>query len=327
MNQHFLEKVQPAAGFVPVSLATGANAGARFDMSKHGRCAIVVFKGSGNAAEDPTIVVQQHNAAADGTSKALDFTRIDHKVGTLTSVGEFTTVTQAADNEFTLSNLSEAAIVVIDIKAEDLDVDGGFQWISASIADVGTNAQIGCLLYLPHEPRYGGGRLNQHFCEKFQICSGFLPVNMATGANAGDVIKLKNYGRCAVLLFAAAGAEGEPPTLTLQQAQLVGGTPANLTFERVDVKQGADVTAVAAFTQASNDDQSYALAVGNTQKIVVVDVPAEDLRIGEGYDFDPGLDRRCRQHRPTRRDALHPARAAPGQGDARLRAGRLIRGA
>lgn len=285
MNQHFLEKCQPFAGFVPVNLASATAAGVRFNMRDFGRCAVVFHKGAGNAAEDPTITLLQHDAASGGNSKALNFTRVDKKVGTLTSVGTFTKVTQAAANTYVDSASGDVGmILVIDISVNDLDIDGGFAWISASIGDVGSVSQLGALIYFGHDWRLGTGPVGQHFLEKFQVCAGFGPVNMATAANTGDVVNLSHYGRCAILVHAAAGAVGEPPTLTLQQAQEIAGTPANLNFDRVDTKSGADVTAIEAFTKATNADHDYAMSAGNTQKMIVVDVPVESLNVEGGYN-------------------------------------------
>lgn len=286
MNQHFLEKCRPAAGFVPVNMASGANAGDRFDMKNYGRCAIVFFKAAGNAAEDPTITVLQHDAAAAGNSKALNFTRVDHKIGTLTSVGQFTTVTQPAGNTFTHASLGDGeAIVVIDIAAEDLDVNGGFKWISASVGDVGSVAQVGCILYFGHEPRYGADRVNQHFLEKYELVSGFAPVDMASGSGpTSDVVSVKNYGRCAVVYFSGIGAAGRDTTLTLKQSKLVAGTPKDLPFTRIDVMQATDITDDE-FTTIANDDADYTDEdSGESECLWVIDVPAESLDIDGGYD-------------------------------------------
>ena len=110
---------------------------------------------AGTAGDDPTItLVQAQDVAATG-EKPLNFTRIDTKQGAdLTAVGTFTTVIQAAANTYTDATSAEVqAIWVIDIKSEDLDVDNGFDCIKASVSDVGTNAQLGCLLYIGHDPR------------------------------------------------------------------------------------------------------------------------------------------------------------------------------
>jgi len=43
---------------------------------------------------------------------------------------------------------------VIGFDADDLDVSSGFTHVQASVADVGSNAQVGACLYLATEPRY-----------------------------------------------------------------------------------------------------------------------------------------------------------------------------
>lgn len=159
MNQHFLEKNQVVSGFVPVSM-TSALTGDYVSLKNYGRCAVVFFAAAGTAGDDPTITLTQAQDVSGTGVKALDFTRIDVKQGTLTSVGTFTTVTQAAANTYTDAASAEVQkIWVIDVMAEDLDIANGFDCLKAAISDVGTNAQLGCMLYLLHEPRYASGTL------------------------------------------------------------------------------------------------------------------------------------------------------------------------
>jgi len=156
MNQLLTEKVQIASGFVPISMAAGANAGDWVSLKNFLRCAIVFFKAAGTAGDDPVITLLQATSVAGSNSKALNFTRIDSKQGAaLTAIGQFTKTEQAAGNTYSNLTLAETqAIIVIDIKAEDLDIDNGFDCLQASVADVGTNAQIGGLLYLLHDPKF-----------------------------------------------------------------------------------------------------------------------------------------------------------------------------
>jgi hypothetical protein len=160
MNQHILEKLQIVSGFVPIGIGS-TRAGDYVSMKGYGRCTIVFFCAAGPAGDDPVITVTQATAVAPSNAKALNFTRIDTKQGAdLTAVGTFTTVMQAAANTYTDATSAEVQkIWVIDIKAEDLDVDNGYDCVAASIADAGTATQIGCLLYLLHEPRYASGTL------------------------------------------------------------------------------------------------------------------------------------------------------------------------
>lgn len=166
-NQHFCEKNQIAQGFLPVLMNSGANAGDWVSLKEFGRMAIIVFKAVGTAGDDPTITVKQATDLTGGTNKVLGFTEVRKKQAAtnLLAVDQFTksTVASPATNDtFTVasgtwsnSDLAEqAAIIVIDIKAEDLDVNGGYTCIQVSIADIGTNAQLGSALYIGHEPRY-----------------------------------------------------------------------------------------------------------------------------------------------------------------------------
>lgn len=151
-----IEFMQIAGCIVPVNLATAANAGDWVSMADFDRIAIVIFKGVGTAGEDPTITLQQATDASGTGAKALNFVRVDVKQGALlTAIGEFTTTIQTAANTYTNATLAETqAIIVIDVMASDLDVNNSFKFIQASIADVGTDSQIGCGLYLAYGCRY-----------------------------------------------------------------------------------------------------------------------------------------------------------------------------
>lgn len=165
VNQHFVEKNQVVSAFLPVAMNAGAPSIDWVSLKDYGRCAIVLFKAIGTNGEDPTITLLQASKV-DGTgSKALNITRVDKKQAAtnLLAVGTFTTSTSGSPathdtfstNTWTNSDLAEqAAVVIIDVKAEDLDIDNGFDCLSFTIADVGTNAQLGCAMFILHEPKY-----------------------------------------------------------------------------------------------------------------------------------------------------------------------------
>ena len=154
MNKHILEKLQIVPAVIPVDLQTGANTGDYVDLSNYGRCAIVFLAAAGTAGDDPVISLRQATDVADAGGKALNFDRIDVKNGTLTSVGTFTSIANT-DSDYTDDASAEVQnLWVIDIKAEDLDIDNGYCCLRVNVADVGTHAKLGALLYLLHEPRY-----------------------------------------------------------------------------------------------------------------------------------------------------------------------------
>lgn len=153
-NRHFLETADIVSGIVPINLGS-ARTGDTITMKNYGRCTIVFFKAAGSASEDPTITVEQATSIAPSNAKALTFTRIFTKQGTLTSTGTWTKTTQSAAGTYTNTTASEnEAIWVIDILAEDLDADNGFDCLRVTIADAGSVNQLGAVLYILTEPRY-----------------------------------------------------------------------------------------------------------------------------------------------------------------------------
>jgi hypothetical protein len=155
MNGNLLDKVDIVSAIIPINIGT-ARAGDVVSMKNWGRCAIVLFKDIGVNGEDVTVTLEQCSSVAVSNAKALTFTRIDTKQGAaLTSVGVWTAVTQAAANTYTNTDAGgQQAIWVIDVKAEDLDVDNGFDCIRVSTSDAGTATSLGGALYILHEPRY-----------------------------------------------------------------------------------------------------------------------------------------------------------------------------
>lgn len=156
LNMHILEKIDLAHGIVPIDLGS-ARSSDIISLKNHGRCAIVFYKEAGSASEDPTLTLLQATSVAGSSSKALScITEIWTKQGTLTSTGTWTKTTQAAANTYVNLTASEnEAIWVIDIQADSLDVDNGFDCIQVTIADAGSTNQMGALLFVLHEPRYG----------------------------------------------------------------------------------------------------------------------------------------------------------------------------
>jgi hypothetical protein len=166
MNKHFVEKNQLVLGFKPVALNTAANSGDYVSFKNFNRIAVVFIKAVGTAGDDPTISFKQASDVSGTGVKVLACTRIDKKQAAtdLTAVGTYTKSTSASpatndtfnttNGTWTNSDLAEqAAIVVADFKAEDLDVANGFDCLTANIGDVGTNAQLGTLLLIGHDPR------------------------------------------------------------------------------------------------------------------------------------------------------------------------------
>ena len=128
--------------------------------------------------------------------------------------------------------------------------------------------------------------MNSLLAENIQIVSGFVPVDLQAGNNVGDWVSLKYYSRCAIVFFAAAGTAGDDPTITLEQAKDYAGTDGKaLNFKRLDVKQGAALTAIGQYTKVTQDAaNTYSDGdAAEEQKIWVIEVMDTDLDVNDGF--------------------------------------------
>lgn len=152
-NALFAERFQvvPAG---PLDLATtGGLSSASITLKNAKRATLLFVKAAGTAGDDPTITFTQGDGISGGNltnGKALTaVTRIDTKRHASALPTTYTTINQTAAATFTSDTLAEElGCVLIDITPEMLDVDGGFHAVRATIADVGTNAQLGALIWL-----------------------------------------------------------------------------------------------------------------------------------------------------------------------------------
>lgn len=157
LNNLLVEEAQIVSAIIPVDSQSGANTGDYVSLKGYDRCTILVFKAAGVAGDDPVLTVTQAQDVAGTGVKALNFTRIDAKVGAQTGIGTFTKVTQAAANTYTDAVSAEAqALWAIEFKSEDLDVNNGFDCLKVAVPDTGAaGAQLLCALYILRGARYG----------------------------------------------------------------------------------------------------------------------------------------------------------------------------
>ncbi|WP_199572746.1 hypothetical protein [Streptomyces murinus] len=144
--------VDVCIGAAPVDLSSAAVTGKRVALKGCGGLTIVVIKGAGTAGDDPTFTLQQHTAASGGTSSSLAV--IDHyylkDAATLAGTEQWTKVTQSAaatiaDPGGAGTSAEHQQILAIEVDAAQLA--DGYTHVSLNVADVGTNAQLGAILY------------------------------------------------------------------------------------------------------------------------------------------------------------------------------------
>lgn len=129
--------------------------------------------------------------------------------------------------------------------------------------------------------------MNALFAERCNIVPLIMPVNLATGANTGDFVCMKNYDRMTIVFLAGVGAAAQDPTLTVLQATSDGGSTKALDFTRLDVKQASALTSVGTYTavtQAAGNTYTEATS-GEKQKLWQVDITGDMLDRDNGYDW------------------------------------------
>lgn len=140
------------SAFAPVDFNTAdAATGHRVHMRNYGAIAMVLYKGAGTAGADPTITVQEHNAATGGTSQNLAvIDEFFYKEETALDGDEtWTRVTQAkAATAVSLTAAESEGIYVVEVDAAMLSA--GFQWVSFNIAATVANAQLVSGFYIMH---------------------------------------------------------------------------------------------------------------------------------------------------------------------------------
>lgn len=156
----FLENHQIVGGFRPVDLSTAANSGDWVSLKHYKHVAVVFHSAIGTAGDDPTLTIKQATDVAGTSAKALNINTAKaykkQAATNLLSTGTWSSASaDVSTNTWTHTDAAEQEVlVVVEFDSDELDVDNGFDCIQASVADVGTNAQLGACYYILSEPRY-----------------------------------------------------------------------------------------------------------------------------------------------------------------------------
>ncbi len=167
-NTDLMESIQIVSAF---SAGTDVNTTAPGDwvsLKNYDGCIVLLHKAVGTAGDDPSIQLFQATAVAGTGSKALTFNHIYHKIGGtgLTAVGAFTKIelaTATADLDLVsvngvdlLTDINES-IIAVNVRASDLDVDGGFDCLMLNIdGDDFGSACLASAYYLLYNTRFPG---------------------------------------------------------------------------------------------------------------------------------------------------------------------------
>ncbi len=149
-----LDFLNAAPAFVPVDMKTAANSGDWVNLKHYGRVVVLLFKGVGDAAEPAILELKQATDNAGAGAKALSIKKVYTKLDADgLNVAAWTEADPTTANTYNATG-NLAGLVAFEVRAEDLDVNGGFTHIQVNVADVGAVAQLGGVLYLFGNPRY-----------------------------------------------------------------------------------------------------------------------------------------------------------------------------
>ena len=149
-NVQLLEKENIKQVIGPVDLVAGQT-GARVSLKGAEKVAFVVAIAAG--AVTATLTLKQHNAASGGTTKNLEVDNpYFHKVGTAEIFTKVEPSAKAAAYVLGAVVGAAKAVIVLEVNAEDLDVDGGFSHVSIDTAAAG-GACLGSVTAHAHENR------------------------------------------------------------------------------------------------------------------------------------------------------------------------------
>lgn len=161
-----MENIQIVTAFAPGTDINSDASGDWVNLEKYDGCIVCFHKAAGTAGDDPSIALNQATSNAGASSKALTFNRIYHKVGAtaLSSVGTFTVVdltTATGDLDLVSVNSTDLAadtgeaLVCVNVRASDLDVDNGFTHLQLFIEgdDIG-NSTVSAAWYILYNCRH-----------------------------------------------------------------------------------------------------------------------------------------------------------------------------
>jgi hypothetical protein len=168
MNTDLMESINIVSAFAPGTDINTDASGDYVSLKNYDGCLVVFHKAAGTAGDDPSIKLQQATAVAGTGAKALNFNHIYHKIGAtaLSAIGTFTKVELTSETDDLdlvsvnstdlLTDVGET-LIVVNVRASDLDVDNGFDCINLEIEgdDIG-NATLAAAYYILYNCRYPG---------------------------------------------------------------------------------------------------------------------------------------------------------------------------
>lgn len=147
-----------SAAVIPQDLSAGPVTGKRLSMRNASAVSVVVFKGKASGGTDPALTITSHDLATGGNTDSTTVV-VDHyykkSAASYAGTTTWTKVLITATATPTISSeQGNEGIYVFEIRAGQLP--DGYPYLEVDAQDAGTSAQIGGILYIPHDLQHGG---------------------------------------------------------------------------------------------------------------------------------------------------------------------------
>lgn len=143
-----------SVGVAPVDLSAAAVTGKRVSLKRTSGLMVVLFKGAASSGTDPAVTFKEATAATGGTSQVMATPPAyfwQKTAASLAGTELWTQVTASYSSgvQTLTGQQGNQGIFVWDILSEDLSA--GFSYIEVDSSKAGTVAQLGALLFIPHD--------------------------------------------------------------------------------------------------------------------------------------------------------------------------------
>lgn len=148
--EQLINQVHPVVGWFPQA-ATSVD-GDYISLKGYAGVSIIIMLDVHTGTDAGAVaLVQAVNVAGSGTTpKALGF---DYVYANLdTEASDALVKTAVVSDTFNAGGVTKSCLYVIEVKAEDLDVDGGFDCLKVTLATTDTSNVA--ILYMLHTPRF-----------------------------------------------------------------------------------------------------------------------------------------------------------------------------
>ena len=153
MNKELLETHNIVHGFGPA--AASSVSVQRVSLKNYGRVSIVITQNKSTSSAGAAITLHQTTTIGNSpdVDKPVSFTSAKRIVNIASAGNYWESFAESNDTFTTASTASQRDIYVIDVKAEDLDADNGFDVLGVGVGDAANNTVT--VLFVMSEPKYG----------------------------------------------------------------------------------------------------------------------------------------------------------------------------